>query len=138
MSWEFDSTSITQLDAISLIMFLFINFYQLILMFFFVSFYDFLSINLYTNLFILFHHVFVYDFLSINLHVFLYVSIYDFLSMLFHHVLEQTHWGNVYYLLCASPSCFSADALGKPLLFNGCFPIVFFGERIAIGETSII
>jgi len=111
-------------------------------MFFFVSFYDFLSINLYTNLFILFYHVFVYDFLSINLHVFLhvflYVSIYDFLSMLFHHVFEQTHWGNLYYLVGASPSCFSADALGKPLLFNGCFPIVFFGERIAIGETSII
>ncbi len=69
------------------------------------------------------------------------------------------HWGNLYYLLCASPagalplgkpllftmcfpigSCSPAGALplGNPLLFCMCFPIVFFGERIAIGETSTI
>ncbi len=37
-------------------------------------------------------------------------------------------------------SCFSASALplGNPLLFCMCFLIVFFDERIAIGETSTI
>ena len=48
------------------------------------------------------------------------------------------YWGNLYYLLCASPSYSPAGALGTPLLFTMCFPIVFFGERIAIGETSTI
>ena len=57
-----------------------------------------------------------------------------------HHFPRRAHWGNLYYILCASPSCSPAGALplGKPLLFTMCFPIVFFGERIAIGETSII
>ena len=71
------------------------------------------------------------------------------------------YWGNLYYILCASPSYSPAGALGTPLLFTMCFPIgscspagalplgnpllfcmcfpiVFFGERIAIGETSTI
>ena len=46
------------------------------------------------------------------------------------------HWGNPYYLVGASPSYSPASALGKPLLFSRCFPIIFPGERI--GETSII
>ncbi len=57
-----------------------------------------------------------------------------------HHVPRRAHchWGNLYYLLCASPSCSSASALplGKPLLFSGCFPTLIPGKRI--GETSII
>ncbi len=44
------------------------------------------------------------------------------------------YWGNLYYLLCASPSYSPAGALGTPLLFTMCFP----GGRIAIGEPSII
>jgi len=42
------------------------------------------------------------------------------------------HWGNPYYLLCASPSGSSyspagALSLGKPLLFTMCFSILFSG-----------
>ena len=58
--------------------------------------------------------------------------------VLSHHVSRWTHWGNPYYLLCAFSSSFSAGALGKSLLFNGCFLILFPGGRIVIGETSII
>ncbi len=53
-----------------------------------------------------------------------------------HPILRRAPWGYPYYLLCASPA--GALPLGNPLLFCMCFPIVFFGERIAIGETSTI
>ncbi len=67
---------------------------------------------------------------------FFHVSIYDFLSMLFHHVFEQTHWENLYYLLCASPLYFPTSALGKPLSFTMCFLTLFPDGRT--GETPII
>ncbi len=50
----------------------------------------------------------------------------------------RSYWGNPYHLLCASPFYFPAGALGKPLSFTMCFPIVFPDGRIAIEETSII
>ncbi len=79
-------------------------------------------------------------------HVFIYVSIYDFLSMLFHHVFKQTHWENFYHLLCAFSLYFSTNALGKPLSFTMCFLILFLDflwkhawTQLALaGETSII
>jgi len=60
--------------------------------------------------------------------------------VLSHRVSRRAHWGNPYYLMGASSFCFPAGALslGKPLLYTMCFPIMFPGGRIAIGETSII
>ncbi len=99
-------------------MFLFIMFYDYINLsiLFFVSFYNFLLINLHV-FFHVFFHVFIYDF------------IYDFLLMLFHHVFEQMHWENLYYLLCAFSLYFSMNALRKSLSFTMCFFTLFLDER---------
>ena len=53
--------------------------------------------------------------------------------MLFHHVFEQMHWENLYYLLCAfslNSFYFSTNALqlGKSLSFTMCFLILFSDE----------
>jgi len=37
----------------------------------------------------------------------------------------RSYWGNPYHLLCASPLYFLTGALGKPLPFTMCFPILF-------------
>ncbi len=52
------------------------------------------------------------------------------LYVLSHHVLQWTHWENLYYLVDASSSYFSTSVLRKSLLFNRCFFIIFFDERI--------
>ncbi len=46
------------------------------------------------------------------------------------------HWGNLYYLLCASSSYSPADVLRTLLLFTMCFPILFPGGRL--GDNPII
>ena len=63
--------------------------------------------------------------------------------MLFHHVFEQTHWENLYYLLCAFSFYFLTSSiffenthelnsllLRKFLSFTMCFLILFFDERL--------
>ena len=69
--------------------------------------------------------------------------IYYVLSHRVHSIPRRAHchWGNPYYLLCASPFYSPTDALGKPLSFTMCFLIGFIlfpDGRIAIGETPII
>ncbi len=57
-----------------------------------------------------------------------------------------SYWGNPYHLLCASPFYSPADALGKPLSFTMCFPILFldflwkhaWAQLPLTGETPII
>ncbi len=88
----------------------------------------------------LFHHVFEQMHWG-NFYHLLCASSFYFLtkSIFFENTITgptRSYWGNPYHLLCASPLYSPTGALGKPLPFTMCFPILFPGGRT--GETPII